>query len=181
MLWLLCRAARLACLIVARCSVPCVIQLPFALRPHVADSRRVSHVRVRMHDACTPGAFSSARFTEQHRYAEFCSCACCDDCCRRGCHPVTHTRCSFRRACAMYAWPLPEACQLSLTAAERGAIRKPPPLPSIQLGPESLPFIGRRLSMLYWRLGLCESDTFEGHALGGDLNRHINGLCDEMQ
>ena len=70
----------------------------------------------------------------------------------------------------------PGTVQVALTASERGSIHKPRPLPSIQLGDESLPYIGSQLSMLYWRLGLCEHDKFASLALGDRLNAHINGL-----
>ena len=68
---------------------------------------------------------------------------------------------------------------VALTETERSLIHTPGPLPSIQRGGERIPFTRSHVSMLYWRLGLCEHDKFEGLALGGRLNAYIDGLRTE--
>ena len=77
------------------------------------------------------------------------------------------------------AGTLPGTLQAALTETELELIHTPPPLPSIQLGRESLPYTHNHLSMLYWRLGLCANDKFESLALGSQLNDHIDGLGTE--
>ena len=69
--------------------------------------------------------------------------------------------------------------QAELLESEAGLIHKPRPMPYVQVGDESVPITHLHVSMLYWRLGLCESDKFEGLALGAQLNKYISGLRTE--
>ena len=79
----------------------------------------------------------------------------------------------------MCAGIVPGTLQIALTESERGSIVTPRPFDCIQLGGESLPYTRSHLSLLYWRLGLCQADKFECLALGNKLSAYIDGLRTE--
>ena len=79
----------------------------------------------------------------------------------------------------MCAGIVPGTLQIALTESERGSIVAPRPFDCIQLGGESLPYTRSHLSLLYWRLGLCQADKFECLALGNKLSAYIDGLRTE--
>merc|ERR1719238_1911396 len=71
--------------------------------------------------------------------------------------------------------------QIALTESERGSIVAPRPFDCIQFGGESIPYTQSHLSLLYWRLGLCQADKFECLALGNKLSAYIDGLRTERK